>query len=152
VAVAVLPSLNSTWSDPPLAAGEITWLLVRMYPSDLMTSPDPVPLPVAPDALIVTTEGSTSLATWDTSHTVSVGWLVLVFCPVVVAPDELGVDGELIAFAITPPITPPTTAQTAQAAITRFLVLWPRFGFCACAGPLVDVIPHHPPVVALPRS
>src|ERR1700735_3748249 len=111
-----------------------------------MTSPDPVPPLVAPFALMVTTEGRTSLATWGTWHTEAVGWplFALVFCPVAVAPAADGLevdDGELIAFAITPPITPPTTAQAAQAAITKFLVLWPRSpGGRSC----VDVIPTTP--------
>src|SRR5215472_16586585 len=147
-AAAVLPSPNSTLSVPPLAAGAITWLLVTMYPSDLMTSPDPVPAPPAPLALMVTTEGSTSLATCVAWHTAPLGWLppVLVLCPVTgVVAAALVVDaGESSALAITPPITPPTTAQAAQAAITPVLgrifarpVPRPSSG----AGAFCDVIP-----------
>ena len=53
----------------------MTWLLVRMYPSDRMTSPDPVPLPPLPRAAMVTTDGMTLFATEVTSHTLS--WLEL---------------------------------------------------------------------------
>jgi hypothetical protein len=81
-----------------------------MYPSDLMTSPDPVPPPPpAPLALMVTTEGSTSLATCVTWHTAPLGWLPPVpeSYPVtgVVAAVFVLDDGELIALAMTPPIT-----------------------------------------------
>jgi hypothetical protein len=38
-----------------------------------MTSPDPVPLPPLPVAAIVTTDGTTSLATWVTAHALTVG-------------------------------------------------------------------------------
>src|SRR5215469_4193160 len=153
VAAAALPSLNSTLSVPPLAAGAITWLLVRMYPSDLMTSPDPVPAPPAPLALMVTTEGSTSLATCVTWHTAALGWLppVLVLCPVtgVVAAVFVVDAGELIALAITPPITPPTTAQAAQAAIRTVLGLFQIPGRpvprpSSGAGAFCDVIPTSP--------
>ena len=70
VAGTVAPSENTTLTDPPPTAAEITWLLVRMYPSDLITSPDPLPPP--PSGLVtlmVTTDGSTSLATDSTWQT-----------------------------------------------------------------------------------
>ena len=45
VAGTVAPLENTTLTDPPPTAAEITWLLVRMYPSDLITSPDPLTPP-----------------------------------------------------------------------------------------------------------
>jgi hypothetical protein len=72
VAASVCPSANSTWTEPPLAATEMTWLFVRMYPSGRITSPDPVPLPLLPLAAIVTTEGMTSSATGVTAHALTV--------------------------------------------------------------------------------
>jgi hypothetical protein len=110
VAASVCPSANSTWTEPPLAATEMTWLFVRMYPSDRITSPDPVPLPLLPLAAIVTTEGMTSSATGVTAHALTVDE------PVVLelrgAPEADGV----VAATITPPITPPTTSATPAAA------------------------------------
>jgi hypothetical protein len=81
-----------------------------MYPSDLMISPDPVPLPPLPLAEIVTTEGMTWSATEMTLHTLT--WA---------DPAELDVvllDGDaedLVAATITPPITPPTTSAAPSA-------------------------------------
>ena len=70
VAGTVAPSENTTLTDPPPTAAEITWLLVRMYPSDLITSPDPLPPPPSRlVTLMVTTDGSTSLATDSTWQT-----------------------------------------------------------------------------------
>ena len=66
VASTLVPSENSTSTWPPSAACEITWLSVRMCPSERITSPDPVPAPVAPLALMVTTYGCTSPATFAT--------------------------------------------------------------------------------------
>jgi hypothetical protein len=42
-----------------------------MYPSERITSPDPVPAPVAPFALILTTDGSTVSATVLTLHAIA---------------------------------------------------------------------------------
>src|SRR5499426_1830992 len=72
VAGTLWPSANSTTTDPPLAAIEMTWLFVKMWPSDRMTSPDPVPLPREPLAAIVTTEGTTLSATEITGHALTV--------------------------------------------------------------------------------
>src|SRR5690242_2011667 len=109
-ASAVVPSLNLTEMDPPLAAAEMTWLLVRMYPPERMTSPEPVPDPDWPWTLMVTTEGRVSCATGVTRHV----------CTVVAAPALLLVvdpldDGELNALTMTPPTTPPPTAATMTA-------------------------------------
>src|SRR5215469_1758145 len=99
---------------------------------------------------MVTTDGRTSLATCVTWQTAPVGWPepVLSLCPGIVAAalDALDDAGESIALAITPPITPPTTAQPAQAAMIQVVRRRPRF-----EAP-VDVIAHHPPVVTLRRS
>src|SRR3954468_16941849 len=61
-AAAVDPSLNTTDTVPPSAALATTWLLVRTYPSDRSTTPDPVSDPPLPRTLIDTTEGSTLAA------------------------------------------------------------------------------------------
>src|SRR5262252_5583808 len=111
VAGAVCPSAYSTSTEPPLAAIAMTWLLVKMYPSDRMISPDPVPLPPCPLAEIVTTEGMTSSATEMTLQALT--WA---------DPAEVDVllDGgdaeDLVAATITPPITPPTTSAAPSAA------------------------------------
>jgi hypothetical protein len=80
-----------------------------------MISPDPVPAEVPPFALIVTTEGRTFCATGATSHDDWVWPLVLAGMPDVTDEPDEDEEGELIAFAITPPTTPPATAQPAQA-------------------------------------
>ena len=82
-----------------------------------MISPDPVPAPLEPFALIVTTDGRTFCATCVTWQDEADDWLPAdVETPVVLPEEELEDDeGELIAFAITPPTTPPTTAHPAQA-------------------------------------
>jgi len=43
LAAASCPSLVRTSIDPPFAAAEITWSFVRMWPSALMISPEPLP-------------------------------------------------------------------------------------------------------------
>src|SRR6516165_8997023 len=112
VAGAVCPSANSTPTEPPLPATAMTWLLVKMYPSDRMISPDPVPPPPPlPLAEIVTTEGMTWSATEITLQALT--WA---------DPAELdgvlaGGDAEdFVAATITPPITPPTTNAAPSAA------------------------------------
>jgi hypothetical protein len=107
VAGAVAPSENSTSTEPPLAAIAMTWLFVMMWPSLSITSPVPVPPPPAPLAVIVTTDGRTSVAIDVTLH-------VLGDEPVSVLAAD--VDGLLTA-AMMPPTTPrntrdaPTTAH-----------------------------------------
>jgi hypothetical protein len=63
LAEAVSPLLNVTVMVPPLAAAEITWLLVRIDPSDVMITPDPSSLPLLVSTLIDTTLGCTAAAT-----------------------------------------------------------------------------------------
>ena len=70
VASAVVPSSKLTESSPPSAATSTTWLLVRISPSSLRTTPEPDPDPAAPATLILTTDGST---VWATPSTESAG-------------------------------------------------------------------------------
>jgi hypothetical protein len=88
----------------------MTWLLVKMYPSDRMISPDPVPLPPLPLAEIVTTEGMTWSATEMTLQALT--------CADPAEPDVVLAAGDaedLVAATITPPITPPTTSAAPSA-------------------------------------
>jgi len=62
-----------------------------------MTSPDPVPLPPGPLAEIVTTEGTTWLATLVTAHALTAGLSEVALAP-----------GELV-------VQPPTTDAAASA-------------------------------------
>lgn len=70
-ALAVLPSLNDTVTEPPSAAASTTWLLVRMSPSLEMMMPVPLPPDSSPElsprTLICTVEGRTLDATASTS-------------------------------------------------------------------------------------
>ena len=50
VALAVVPSLKLTASEPPLAASSTTWLLVRIWPSSVRMIPEPEPLSLRPAA------------------------------------------------------------------------------------------------------
>ena len=127
VAGALCPSENWTSTDPPLAATAMTWLLVRMYPLDRMTSPDPVPLPPLPRAEMVTTEGMTLFATEVTSHTLS--WLELAVLA--------GAAEDFVAAMIAPPATPPTTSAPTSAAGSSH-----RFLLCPCFDPVTTVV--HP--------
>ena len=108
----------------------MTWLLVRMYPSDRMTSPDPVPLPPLPRAEIVTTDGMTLFATEVTSHTLS--WLELL--PVLPAA---GAAEDFVAAMMLPPATPPTTSAPTSAAGSSH-----RFLLCPCFDPVTT--PFYP--------
>ena len=109
VADSALPSENITWIEPPLAAAAITWSLVRMSPLELMTSPDPVPLPLGPFTAIVTTEGRTLSATGVTGHEATEE------SPAAVVPsDDEEEDDEEEAVAA--PIRPAPTPTTANAA------------------------------------
>ena len=104
VAGSVCPSEKSASTEPPLAATEMTWLFVKMWPSDRMTSPDPVPPPAGPLAAIVTTEGITRSATEVTGQALTV--------------DEDAEEPELTlepAGWVAPTIRPPTTPPTASA-------------------------------------
>src|ERR1700753_665483 len=97
VAGELCPSLRVTVTVPPLTPEEITWLLVRMCPSASMISPEPVP-PDCPRAVVtemVTTEGSTSLATASASQ-----------LPTVLVRDHPA------PHVTTAPTTPPTSATT----------------------------------------
>src|SRR5690348_15436325 len=98
VAGVVWPSSNRTETVPPLAAMEMTWLFVRTYPSDRITSPEPVPAPPAPWALIVTIDGSVRDATVAAAHT-----------------DLFDESDPAAGHTIRPPINPPTTAIPAAA-------------------------------------
>ena len=63
VASAWLPSLKVTRRVPPSPASSTTWLLVRIWPSELRMMPEPAPAPWAPLTSIFTTDGSTLAAT-----------------------------------------------------------------------------------------
>ena len=65
-ASAWLPSLKVTRSVPPSPASSTTWLLVRIWPSELRMMPEPDPAPWAPLTSIFTTDGSTLAATAST--------------------------------------------------------------------------------------
>ena len=65
-ASAWLPSLNVTRRVPPSPASSTTWLLVRIWPSELRMMPEPEPAPWAPLTSIFTTDGSTFAATAST--------------------------------------------------------------------------------------
>jgi hypothetical protein len=83
-----------------------------MYPSDLITSPEPVPDPSGPLAAIVTTEGTTWLAT-------EVTWQELTVPLAAGAVEALGdavEPDDWVDPTITPPITPPTTRAVPAAA------------------------------------
>ena len=62
-ASAWLPSLKVTRRVPPSPASSTTWLLVRIWPSELRMMPEPEPAPWAPLTSIFTTDGSTLAAT-----------------------------------------------------------------------------------------
>src|SRR4029450_5017733 len=65
-AFVVTPLSVTTWTVPPFAATETTWLLVRMCPELSMTKPEPVPRAELPSTLSWTTLGSSG---WATSAT-----------------------------------------------------------------------------------
>src|SRR5690606_10851819 len=102
---AVLPSLNFTLIWPPRAAPSTTWLLVRISPSSVRTTPEPSP--VVP--WIITTEGCTFSATsatvseLDAWANVGLGALTVV------------TTGSWNAVATAAPTTPPPTATAARA-------------------------------------
>jgi len=74
-----------------------------------MTSPDPVPLPPLPLAAIVTTEGTTFVATDVTAQALTV------VAPA--EPDEAPGEADgLVAVLVHPPTAPPTTSATPAAA------------------------------------
>jgi hypothetical protein len=131
VAASVCPSANSTWTEPPLAAIEVTWLFVRMYPSDRITSPDPVPLPrpPLPLAAIVTTEGMTSSATGVTAHALTVDE------PAVLELGEAPEADGVVAATMTPPTTPPTTSATPAAAHGSHRRVLPAASDCVMSAP-----------------
>ena len=58
---------------PPSAASSTTWLLVRIWPSELRMMPEPEPAPWLPLTSILTTEGSTLAATDSTLPSVGGG-------------------------------------------------------------------------------
>src|SRR3954447_342453 len=63
LALAVVPSLKLTEMEPPSPATAATWLLVRIVPSAVRTTPEPEPASFWPVTLSWTTEGSTLEAT-----------------------------------------------------------------------------------------
>ena len=56
---------------PPSAASSTTWLLVRIWPSEVRMMPEPEPAPWLPLTSILTTEGSTLAATDSTLPSVA---------------------------------------------------------------------------------
>src|ERR1700753_734325 len=68
-----------------------------------MTSPDPVPAPLGPLAAIVTTEGTTLLATGVTAQ-------LAAGAPEVVAPALALAADEGVLLVVQPATTPPTTS------------------------------------------
>ena len=94
------------------SAPATTWLLVRIRPSELMITPEPMPSPFASRTLICTTLGVTFATTADTS------------VPSVPAVDEVVV-AEVVAVGwlapslpISAPTVPPTPPATSAAAAT----------------------------------
>jgi hypothetical protein len=75
-----------------------------------MTSPDPVPAPLAPLAEIVTTEGLTSFATDVTLHTLT--WPEAALGVL----DAGGAAEDFVAAPMTPPTMPPITSAPTSAA------------------------------------
>jgi hypothetical protein len=91
-----------TDDDEPVA---ITRLFVRMYPSERITSPEPVPLPLPLLAAIVTTEGTTRSATGVTGQELTADE----------ADEEAGVTVEpddAVVLPMTPPMTPPRPGRS----------------------------------------
>ena len=66
LALAEVPSLKETEMLPEPPAIATTWLLVRIWPSELRMMPEPEPASCGPDTSILTTDGSTSWATCST--------------------------------------------------------------------------------------
>ena len=124
VAFLVVPSLKLTEIWPPWPATEATWLLVRISPSELITMPDPEPCSWAFCTLILTTEGSTDLATASTESAAGVTCLRFTTGELAVPPE---VDGlsllTRLSTALNPaapaiPLRPPTTSAAARIAAT----------------------------------
>src|SRR6478672_4720402 len=110
---AVVPSLNSTLIVPPFAAGAITWLLVKIWPSLRMTSPDPL-TPAAPLVTrMVTTDGNTFSATTVALHAVE-------------AESETEVDGSLPPLEQAAVLAATTRATVAAHHLLRLRPLDPR--------------------------
>lgn len=110
-AVYVLPVLSVTLIDE---APEMTWLLVTISPSEVMTTPEPVDSPAVEVALISTIIGETALATPET--------VPLLLCETVVP----GTTSEAALF-VPPPVScsttvavpPPTIAAAIATAASR---------------------------------
>ena len=112
VAFAVSPLLKVTVMLPPDAAAEMTWLLVRIVPSDVMITPDPSSLPPLAVTSIDTTLGCTAAATLAR---VSVGLVP----PLTTVP--LATVGVLVpsrCSAISAPASPEPSATTSTRAPT----------------------------------
>jgi len=66
LALACDPSVKDTSIEPESPTSSTTWLLVRIWPSEVRMIPDPEPAPSGPDTSISTTDGSTCWATDST--------------------------------------------------------------------------------------
>ena len=95
-----------------------------------MISPEPVPLPPAPLAEMVTTDGRTWLATEVTAHTEAE--LAAVLPADDAADDEFG---EATAAPISPPPTPTTTKARTRGAHGHQRRRFPGTSCLPCAGP-----------------
>ena len=112
VAFAVSPLLKVTVMVPPSAAAEITWLLVRIEPFDVMITPDPSSEPPLAATWIETTLGITAAATLAS---VSVGLVP----PLTTVPLAMGVVlPPSRCRAISAPASPEPSATTSTSAPT----------------------------------
>ena len=128
VAFAVLPSLNVTLMlPPPDAAEEITWLLVRIAPSDVMITPDPSSVPPLAVTSIDTTLGFTAAATLASVSVGLVPPLTTVPLATVVVLRESG------CTAISAPASPEPSATARTIAPTP--AMRPKPGPGRAAGP-----------------
>src|SRR6478736_1206027 len=116
LAFADVPSLKETEMEPELPAIATTWLLVRIWPSELRMMPEPDPASCGPATSILTTEGRTSLATCWTEP-LAAGWLGVSTTCEVVRADEAVVESEPVvphwsqAAAQATPAAPPTSSE-----------------------------------------
>jgi hypothetical protein len=112
VAAYSLPSLVTT---EICCAPEITWLLVRIRPSALSTTPEPIPLPCAAVTFTCTTLGNADAAMALTSSVDEP--VVEVFAMVELVTDAVTAVGTPAA-PMSPPAVPATTAAANAAAVS----------------------------------
>ena len=130
VALAREPSSKETVMSAPSPAAAITCSLVRIWPSEDSTMPEPEPPPWPLRTSMRTTEGSTVSATSCTEPGSSSPSGVSTTSDVVTAgslPDEAGSSSKALQAAAPPnPAAPPTTSEAATTAAAN--PLRPRAG------------------------